>query len=85
MFRKLILTLAATAALGTASLAVSTTSASAWGHGWHGHRHHHGGFFRGGVRFYGGPVYAGYTGGCYVKRVVGTPWGPRVRWVNVCY
>lgn len=82
MIRKLAFALAATVALGAASLAASTPAAAWHGHGgWHGH--YHGGFWRGGyARFYGGPAYAG---GCYVRRVVGTPWGPRLRWVNVCY
>lgn len=69
------------------------------GHGFHGGGHHggfHGGGFRhggwrgggfrhGGPRFFiGGPAYYGY-GGCYVRRVVRTPWGPRVRLINRCY
>ena len=34
----------------------------------------------------GGPAYyAGGYGGCYVQRLVGTPWGPRWRLVNRCY
>ena len=34
----------------------------------------------------GGPAYyAGGYGGCYVRRLVGTPWGPRWRLVNRCY
>ena len=38
----------------------------------------------GGPRFFvGGPAY-GY-GGCYVRRLVPTPWGPRWRLVNRCY
>jgi hypothetical protein len=84
MIRKLALAFAAVAALGTAALTGSTTPAAAR-HGWHGHHHHHHhhrGWHRPGYRVYG-PAFA-YTG-CYVKRVVGTPWGPRMRWVNVCY
>ena len=79
MLRKLTLALAATAALATASLSVGTTPAEAWG--WKKHHHH----FHFGWRHYGYPMYAGYYGGCYVKRVVYTPWGPRVRLVNRCY
>jgi hypothetical protein len=79
MFRKTVLALAATATVGLAATTVSTTPAAAWGWGHH-HHHHHGHFWRGGYGFYG---YGG--GGCYVKRVVYTPWGPRVRVVNVCY
>jgi hypothetical protein len=95
MFRKLSLAAAAAVSLGIAALA--PTSASAWvggyhGGGYHGGYHeggwHGGGFYhRGfgyGSRFYvGGPSY-GY-GGCYARRVVPTPWGPRWRMVNRCY
>jgi hypothetical protein len=83
MIRKLAIAFAAVAAIGTATLTASTTPAAA-GHGWsgHHHRHHHHGWYRPGVRFYG-PAFA--YGGCHVKRVVGTPWGPRVRWVNICH
>lgn len=85
MFRKLALMVAASAALATATLA--PTSASAWGHGWHGGGWHggwHGGW--GGPRFVvGGPVYYGGYGGCYVRRLVPTPWGPRWRLINRCY
>ncbi|MDU3040629.1 MAG: sulfur globule protein precursor, partial [Bradyrhizobium sp.] len=35
--------------------------------------------------FVGGPVYSYGYGGCYVRRVVPTPWGPRWRWINRCY
>ena len=83
MIRKFALAFATIAALGTASLVTTTTDASA--RGWHRHHHHHGHWRGGGFRFYG-PVYAGLGyGGCYVRRVVPTPWGPRVRVVNVCY
>jgi len=78
MLRKLSLVAVAAASLGAAALA--PTSASAWGgHGWH-----HG---WGGPRiFIGGPAYYGYGyGGCYVRRLVSTPWGPRWRLVNRCY
>jgi hypothetical protein len=85
MLRKLALTLVAAASLGAAALA--PTSASAWygGGGWHGGWHH--GWGWGGPRFFvGGPVYyGGGYGGCYVRRLVPTPWGPRWRLVNRCY
>jgi hypothetical protein len=77
------LSLVAVAAASLAAAALAPTSASAWGghgHGWHG-----GGW--GGPRFFvGGPAYygSGY-GGCYVRRLVPTPWGPRWRLVNRCY
>jgi hypothetical protein len=80
MLRKAILAGAAALTLGAAALA--PTSASAWwgGHpGWHGW--HHGWFYRPAVRVYGGPIY----GGCFVRRVVWTPYGPAAHWVNVCY
>jgi hypothetical protein len=87
MLRKFSLVAVAAASLAAAALA--PTSASAWGgHGWHG-GWRGGGFGWGGPRvFIGGPAYAygasGY-GGCYVRRLVPTPWGPRWRMVNRCY
>jgi hypothetical protein len=77
MLRKLSLVVAA---VSLTAAALAPTSASAWGgHGWHG------GWGWGGPRFYvGGPAYYGY-GGCYVRRLVPTPWGPRWRLVNRCY
>jgi hypothetical protein len=82
------LSLAAVAALSLGAAALAPTSASAWGgHGWHGGWHggwHHGYYGWGAPRFYaGGPVY-GY-GGCYARRLVPTPWGPRWRLINRCY
>jgi hypothetical protein len=80
MFRKMALVLAATAALGT--VALSPTSASAWGYG------HHWGHGWGG---FGVGVAAGVVGSaivantCMQRQVVATPYGPVVRWVNVCY
>jgi hypothetical protein len=82
MLRKTILALVAGAALGAAALAPTSASA-AWG-GWHGGwGGWHGGWYGGPiVRVYGGgPVY----GGCTVRRWVYTPYGPALRWVNVCY
>ncbi len=89
MLRKLVLAIAAVAAIGGAT-AVSTTPAAAWhGGGWHGGGWHGGwrGYGWGGPRFYyGGGPYAYYGGGgCYVRRLVPTPWGPRWRLVNRCY
>jgi hypothetical protein len=84
MLRKLSLAAVAAVSLGVAALA--PTSASAWG-GWHGGWH--GGYYHHswGPRFYvGGPAYYSYGyGGCYARRLVPTPWGPRWRLVNVCY
>ena len=88
MFRKLSLAAVAAVSLGAAALA--PTSASAWGGGhggWHGgwQGGWHYGWGWGGPRYFvGGPVSYGY-GGCYVRRLVPTPWGPRWRLVNRCY
>jgi hypothetical protein len=82
MLRKLSLALVAAVSLGAAALA--PTSASAWG-GWHGGYHHRWGgphFFVGGPFYYG--AYDGY-GGCYVRRLVPTPFGLRWRLINRCY
>jgi hypothetical protein len=81
MFRKLSLVAIAAASLGAAALA--PTSASAWG-GYHGGWYRHGGprIVIGGPAYFGG----GYAyGGCYVRRLVPTPWGPQWRTVNRCY
>ena len=83
MTRKLIFALAATAAIGAATLAPTAASASPWHH----HHHHHHGWF-GGFGFYGpgfyGPSYV-VGGDCYmVRRVVWTPWGKRIRRIEVC-
>jgi hypothetical protein len=90
MLRKLSLVAVAAASLGLAALV--PTSASAFGvHGGHGSFHggFHGGFRGGwgGPRFFaGGPAFYGYGyGGCYVRQLVPTPWGPRWRLVNRCY
>lgn len=92
MLRKLSLVAVAAASLGAAALA--PTSASAWGGfhhgGYHGGYHggfHHGGWGWGGRRFFiGGPAYyGGGYGGCYARRLVPTPWGPRWRVINRCY
>jgi hypothetical protein len=76
MFRTFAFAFAATVALGMAAVTVDATPAAAWG--W---RHHHH-FWGGGFRFHT-PAFVSYRG-CYVKRVVPTPWGPRVRLFNVC-
>ena len=87
MLRKLSLVAFAAASLGVAALAPTSASAwvgphGGWHDGWHGGWHHG---WRGGPHFYAaGPGYYGY-GGCYVRRVVPTPWGPRWRVVNRCY
>jgi hypothetical protein len=75
MLRKLILGLVAAASLTTIALAPSAAAAKPWGGGWGYHHHHFGIGFVGG---YGDE-------GCYVTRTVLTPFGYRLRTVNVCY
>ncbi len=82
MLRKLSLVAVAAASLCAAALA--PTPASAWYGGWH-----HGWgwgprFYAGGPAYFGPPVSYGY-GGCFVRQLVPTPWGPRWRLVNRCY
>jgi hypothetical protein len=74
MFRKTIIALAAVGALGAAAIAPTTASAWGWHGGWHGH-------------FWGPGVYAGpvYYNSCLHRQWVDTPYGPRLRWINVCY
>jgi len=85
MLRKLSLVAVAAASLGVAALAPTSASAH-WHGGWHHGGWHHGGWGWGGPRFYaGGPGYGYGYGGCYVRRLVPTPWGPRWRVVNRCY
>jgi hypothetical protein len=81
MLRKLIIAAATTISLGAAALAPTTASAhwGGWGGGHWGWGH---GYFHPGFRVYAGPI--GY-GGCVVRRWVYTPYGPALRWVNVCY
>ena len=84
MLRKLTLGLVAAATLSAIALAPSAASAKPWGGGWGGgwggyHHHHFGHGF--GIGFIGG----GYgDDGCYVTRRVPTPFGYRLRTVNVC-
>lgn len=82
MLRKLVLGLAAVAALSTTAMLPTAASAKGWKGGWH-HHHHHG-HWGGGYGLYVGGYGAGY-GGCYVKRLVETPYGLRYRIVNVCF
>ncbi|HMA70462.1 MAG TPA: hypothetical protein VKP67_03070 [Xanthobacteraceae bacterium] len=78
MFRKMAFVLAATAALG--AVALSPTSASAWGRG---HHWGWGGFGVGlGVGLLGSAIVAD---ACLQRRIIDTPYGPVIRWVNVCY
>jgi hypothetical protein len=81
MLRKLALGLVAAATLGAMALAPSAASAKPWGGGWGGgfggYHHHFGHGF--GIGYIGG----GYDG-CYVTRGVMTPFGYRLRTVNIC-
>ena len=86
MLRKTIIALAAIGTLSAAALA--PTSASAWGgnKGWGGggFHHYHGGYGRIGLGL--GLVGAGIAyDNCMQKQWVDTPYGARLRWVNVCY
>jgi hypothetical protein len=83
MLRKLTLGLVAAASLGAMALVPSAASAHPWG-GWGG-----GGFGFGGYHHHFGHAFgigfAGYgADGCYVVRRVPTPFGYRLRTVNVC-
>jgi Spy/CpxP family protein refolding chaperone len=78
MLRKVTLALVAAASLSAMALAPTTASAGPWGGGWGGGFHHHWGHGFG-IGFIGG----GYDG-CYVTRSVLTPYGYRLRTVNVC-
>ena len=81
MLRKLTLGLVAAASLSAMVLAPTAASAHGWGWGggWGFHHHHFGHGF--GIGFIGG----GYgDDGCYVTRRVPTPFGYRLRTVNVC-
>jgi hypothetical protein len=83
MLRKLSLGLVAAASLSATALAPSAASAGGgWGGGWHGggmHHHHFGHGF--GIGYIG----AGYLDdGCYVVRRVPTPYGYRLRTINIC-
>jgi hypothetical protein len=80
MLRKLTIALFAAVTLSAVALTPSAASARPWGGGWGWgggfHHHHFGGF---------GIGYAGYgDDGCFVTRRVMTPFGLRLRTVNVC-
>jgi hypothetical protein len=78
MIRKLILALGAATVIGAAAL--TPTTASAWGHG---HGHGHWGHYGYGVGYYS-PTYVAAPDCYIVKRVIDTPYGPRVRRFTVC-
>jgi hypothetical protein len=74
MLRKVTLALVGAASLGF--MALAPTSASAW----HKHHHHH---HNHGLHFGVGIVDPGF-GGCYRTSMVWTPYGYRLRTINVC-
>ena len=76
--RKILLALAAFAVAGTAAAAVTVLPAAAAQ--WHNHNHRHH-IWRPSVRYFAPPVYTN----CYVRRVIHTPFGPRVELINRCY
>ena len=83
MLRKLTLALVAAASLGAVALAPTAASAGGggkwgggWGGGW-GYHHHFGPGF--GIGYIDGGLE-----GCYVTRPVMTPFGYRLRTINVC-
>ena len=76
MLRQPTIALIAALSLGTAALAPSAASAKHFGGGWGGYHHHH---------FGGFGIGTGYVDdGCYVTQRVPTPYGYRLRTVNVC-
>jgi len=85
MLRKLALAAAATTAVGLAALTPSTGSAHGPGHhGFRGHAWGHANHWRGTHFAYRPQIYA-YSNPCVRTRWVPTPWGPKLRRVNVCY
>jgi hypothetical protein len=73
MFRKTMFALAAAGAVGAAALVPTAASA----HPHFGHPH----FWFPRLGFYVGPGYDT----CLRREWIATPYGPRLRWVNVCY
>jgi hypothetical protein len=79
MFRKLALVLGATVVIASAALIPTSASAHMHGHGGHGWGHGWGY----GIGIYAPTAYV--ASDCYyVKQLVNTPVGPRVRRVAVC-
>lgn len=83
MFRKSLLALSALTVIGAAAL-VPTAASAGWKGGWK----HFGGYYGGWGYGYSDPYYAssgGYYGGCWVKKWIDTPFGPRLKRIYVCY
>lgn len=83
MLRQLTLVLVAAASLSAMALAPTAASARSFGHGGgfgdrFGEGFHHHDFDR------GFDYIGGYGEGCYVTRAVLTPFGHRLRTINVC-
>ena len=72
---KLTFVLVAAASISAAALAPTAVSAKPFGFGWGFHHHH--------IRV--GLGYVGVADACLVSRPVLTPFGYRMRLVNVCY
>jgi len=82
MLRKFALGLVAAASLSAMALAPTAASAGGggWGGGWGGGFHHH----HFGHGFGIGYIGLGVDDGCYVTQRVPTPFGYRLRTVNIC-
>jgi hypothetical protein len=76
--RKILLAIAALAVAGTAAstVTVAPAAAASWNNN---HRHH---IWRPSVRYFAPAI---RHNNCYVRRIIHTPFGPRVDWVNRCY
>jgi hypothetical protein len=92
MFRKIAFALAATAAIGAAALAPTAASARPGFGGHFGpHPHFVGPHYWGRGWPWGVGIATGLVGGaivadaCLRREVFDTPYGPSVRWVNICY
>ncbi len=83
MFRKSLIALAALATVSAAAMAPTAASAKGWKGGWH--HHHHGYGYGIGLGLVGAGIAAEVAySGCWTKRWVDTPYGPRLRRVYVC-
>ncbi len=84
MFRKSLLALATLATVTAAALAPTAASAKPFKGG--GYHHHHGYAWGIGAGLVGAALVADAAySNCWVKTWVDTPFGPRLRSVNVCY
>lgn len=86
MIRKSLIALSAVLALGIGATLSTDASAKPWKDGgWHHkhHNHHHGHWKK--PFYYGGPSYVAYDYGCWTKRWVKTPWGPKLKRTYICY